>query len=264
MAEPRTGTCSDWISSDDVFDCAPCSDIAIASRDAALAAEAVDAASRILFILSGFRYPGTCSMTVRPCSRCEEFPNPDWWNDSWGSCRCQSPRIRQCGCPGMDEIRLGAEPIISITQVRVDGTILTSGTHYRLDDFGWLVRIDGDPWPSCQDLTDPATATDTFEVVFTYGRTPPADGILGAKALACDIYQGCASVGTCITGKDVTSLVRQGVTLEFDSVESLFANGRTGIAAADRFLDVERYARRNAPSIVISPDRMPRVRRTAT
>lgn len=261
MTAPTSGPCTDWVDADDVFDCSPCSGIALADRNAVLAASAATAASRILFLLSDRKYPGTCTSMVRPCRK--GCWSPAHASSIWGSCSCGAQYAPACGCgAGVSQILLGSEPVIAITSVRVDGSLVAASS-YRIDDYRWLVRTDGESWPSSQDLSaDPATEADTFQVVFTHGRAVPEDGILGAKALACQFYQACAADGDCVLPQTVQSIVRQGVEIGFENVDTLFTEGRTGVYAADLFLGTERYADKNLQTVIASPDFGPTVRKT--
>ena len=244
MAAPTTGACADWITAADVFDCKPCSDVD--GQNLVLAAEVVDVATDLLYRLSDRRYPGLCTATVRPCSRL-----------------CQSPG-RGCGCARLDELKLGVDyPVTAIGQVRVDGVVLVAGTDYRVDDFAWLVNINGDGWPGCQDLTLAATAVDTWEVQFTYGRAPSAPAQLAAKTLACEFYQACAGAD-CKLPSRVRSIVRQGVEVGFIDPQEFIAEGRTGLYPVDLFLSAERYDASHMGTVIASPDLLPQTRRVGT
>jgi hypothetical protein len=76
------GPCQPWIEAADVADC--CGITAGSDNQEALAA-AADAASAILFDLSGSRYTGTCERVVRPL----------------GDAYCWAPRLHR-----LDTLRL--------------------------------------------------------------------------------------------------------------------------------------------------------------
>lgn len=257
MAAPQTGPCADWITADDVFDCRPCSSIAAGDQDATLAASVVDVASDLLWRLSGRKYPGTCTDTVRPCARRSAGGAPGWWSwasPTWGSCSCQSPDVRACGCSRLDAIRLGVDyPVLSITTVKVDGVTLVDGSDYRLDDSAWLTRIDGEGWPCCQDLTLADTELDTFSVEFSYGRVPSAPAVAAAKALACELYRLCAT-GTCNLPQRIRTISRQGVEVGFIDPMDFLAEGKTGLYQVDLFLSAERHDAAHRGTVVVNPD----------
>lgn len=264
----RTGPCDDWIDAADLFDCGPCAAIGLADQDGALAARMVTVASEVLFHLSGRRFPGACSDTVRPCRRVVEYPTqPGWesWGSArWGVCACQAPLPhRSCGCPTLDEVYLGHAPITGITSVYVDGVLLDPST-YRVDDDRYLVRIDGEGWPCCQDLTaDPTADPNTFQVVYDYGIAPPQSGVEAARVLACELYQGCTG-GDCRLPQRVTSVTRQGVTMVMLDPFDFLENGKVGIYAVDLFLRTYNPHGRRRSAFVASPDVGVPVRRVGT
>lgn len=261
--DPTVGPCEPWVAGSEIFDCKPASSVAAVDRDYALAGDVADAASRILYVLSGRRYPGVCIETVRPCRRAARYGQPvGWsWNPGWGTCGCAS--LSACGCGGISEIRLGGEyPVRGIARVRVDGSTVAASS-YRIDDRGWLVRTDGLAWPSSQDLSaDPASETGTFDVQYYYGTPPPPDGVRGAKRLASELYMACTG-GTCSLPARLASISRQGETLAFLDPQEFLADGRTGLYEVDLFLTAERYGRANLGTVVASPEFLSSQRRTS-
>lgn len=242
-----SGPCDLWIGPADVFALPPASQIEAAHRDWGLADECAQAASRLLYILSRSRYPGVCRDVVRPCRTC--------------TCGCEHPR--SCGCPRLPEIALGASPVLWVTEVRIDGAVL-SPSAYRLDG-DLLVRVDGstDGWPVCQDLAaSPLTEEATFQVTFFHGRTPPADGILAAKRLAGDLYQGITG-GDCAIPPEAVAMVRRGIAIDLADATEI-TDGLLGLREVDLFLAAERWQAAHRTSLTISPDTMPAVRRVGT
>ncbi len=261
-ASTDTGPCDAWISPEDVFAMKPASDVAEAERDYDRAADMAEAATRILFALSGSVYTGICNDVVRPCRRCEGWTTPyGWsWDASWGLCSCQSPSARACGCGSLDEIRLSTAPVLGVLEVRLDGVVLAP-TAYRVDDGKWLVRTDGEGWPSCQDLTaDPASDEQTFQVSYVFGRVPPMDGVLAAQRLAGDYYASAVGLD-CALPANVQSLVRAGVQYIMGDPSQELKDGVLGLVEVDRFLTAERYSRSHRQTVIASPDMLPQVRR---
>lgn len=256
------GPCDDWITPTDVFAFKPASDIPVVDRDYGLAADCAEAATRILFLLSHRQYTGICKETVRPCRRCAGWWYPDGWAPYWGDCTCGASSWRSCGCPTIPEILLGGSPVLGISRIRIDGATLAS-TAYRVDDGRWLVRIDGQPWPTCQDLrADPATDDDTFDVTYYYGKIVPADGVLAAKRLAGDLYLGLVGSSECVIGgANVQQIVRQGVQYDFGDPSAQLAEALLNLREVDLFLVGERYGRSHRQTLTVSPDSLPTVRR---
>lgn len=262
MTTPAYGPCADWCSSADL--CSPVDDY---SFPAGVIADSIEIASNLLFVLSGRQFPGTCSTTVRPCSRrcTESYPN--YGLGMVTSCDCQSAGV--CGCSELEQIELGTTPIISVTEVVVDGAVVSSSL-YRVDDWRWLVRLpnaDGTNrgWPGCQRLDLDSTEDETFEVTFTYGRPVPPEGVRAAAVLAGEIAASCVpeALGACTLSSRVTSITRQGVTVALDSLDSI-AQDLTGLPMVDLFLKAHNPGRLRRRGRVFSPDIGPHVRRIGT
>ncbi len=228
-----------WCAVSDIFQCEPLANEVDPDYD--LAGKAVAAASQMLFRSTERRYPGVLRSVVRPC-----IP-----------CGCGANGLRPCGCSSLSEIRLGGQyAVLGIERVRVDGATLVSGTDYRVDDDQYLVRLGGQSWPSCQDLSLAATEPGTWEVTFWYGALVPPDGEIAAAALAAQLYSACRG-GACRLPQTVRSRAMQGITEDFVSVlDGTLQYGilRFGIREVDWFLDVERYAQSHRPAVVASPD----------
>jgi len=270
MAAPRTGVCSAWATTADL--CDPCSDYEL---DATLLDDMLEASSNLLYALLGRQWPGSCTETVRPCSRYTSdrlgadqrraLENAGW--QVMSSCGCH--RGDRCGCSALPEVDLGLYPVVSVTQVRIDGAVLDPAA-YRIDDWSRLVRVDGSGWPCCQDLTgDPASDPDTFDVTFVHGVDPPAEAVHAAAVLACELVLSCQpeTAGKCRLPNGVQTLVRQGVTEELivnDSLE-LFRAGLTGIPEVDLVIAAHNPSGLRRPPSVLSPDfGGPAVRRAGT
>lgn len=257
------GTCTQWCSTLDM--CSPCDDYAM---DAVLLDDCIDAASDILFELSGRRFAGVCQDTVRPCGRSDATDNgrPIRGYDYGGyGCSCNSSR--RCGCASVSEITLGAYPVNSIVSVKVDGETLDSST-YRIDDNRYLVRLpDADGtnpgWPCCQDMSLADTEDDTWSVTFTYGSPPPAAGVKAAAELACQLALACQpeDVGRCRLPQRVTQITRQGTTAVLLDPFDFLDNGKTGIYSVDLFLRTYNPKGLRQRATVINPERSRRVRR---
>lgn len=176
------------------------------------------------------RIYGTCEVTVLPCH------NPGvLCGACWGS-------LRSCGCRSVPEIKLPG-PVAEVIEVIIDGAVLDDSA-YRIDDYQWLVRLDGGSWPNA-DPIDP----DSFSVTYLQGVPPPAGAGIVVGMLACS-RSGCTN-GACKIPKRATQVSRQGVTMILS--ESAFG-----------VLDVDSWVTNaNAPRFagaVHSPD-LPTVRR---
>lgn len=176
------------------------------------------------------RIYGTCTVTVMPC------------ND-WGVlCGLCYNAYRSCGCVTVPEVKL-AGPVASVSAVVVEGETLDP-LDYRVDDWQWLVRLDGGYWPTNTDYLDP----DAFSVTYEMGIAPPAGAGIVTGMLMCS-RSTCNNSG-CRVPNNTTQVTRQGVTM-------LRRTEGFGILTVDQWV-----ANANAPTragAVNSPD-LPHVR----
>lgn len=266
MAGPSESTCSPWATDIDL--CEPCADYEF---PVGLIDETLQVASDLLFQFSGRQFPGLCTKTVRPCSqRIYNDPFPDRTSTAIVTtspirlaCGCTSPDA--CGCSGLSQIDLGVYPVVSIDEVKVDGAVLPESA-YRVDDYKWLVRLDGESWMCCQDLSLADTEVGTFSVTVTYGREVPTAGRHAAAILACELALSCTSnpPGECRLPPKVQSVTRQGVSMVLLNPAEVLIQGRTGIAEVDLFVQAYNPTQKRMPSAVFSPDIKPKARRVDT
>ena len=235
-----TGCCADWDSYDD----------AVKARSAALAVQT-------LRMLTAYQVGG-CPVTVRPCSpacglgydRYDTLLGRTYWPVNYAG-----TWINTCGCStecghALSEIDLPM-PVGGIEAVWVDGAILDPAS-YRLDNGHLLVRTDGEKWPATQDLSLPYSAVGTIAV--TYLNANPVDG-LGAYAagvLACEYAKACTTGAKCRLPSGVTSIVRQGVSMDIQS--GAFPDGVTGIREVDAYIHRWNPNRLKQAPTVWSPD----------
>jgi hypothetical protein len=200
---------------------------ALAGRDPEVFATA---ASEVLYLASGSRWPGICSLEVRPCS---------------GLCGCwlAGDYCSACALP-CDTARLPT-PVHELSVVTIDGVDLDAA-EYRLINGEYLKRVSG-AWPA-QDLAAAAGEANTWTVSLLYGAQPPVLGILAAKALACWIA-GADPSSACMLPANVQALSRQGISQQFDP------QMRGGFTLPSVALFTDAYA--HATAEVWSPDLAP-------
>lgn len=213
---------------------------------------AVSAASHFLWALSGRRF-GTCSVTLRPCRK--QCYGGDWPGNSYawpwsayGSpvagygwdggfffpMGCGSCSYENCSCGYVPEVLLPS-PVADVTAVKVDGAVLASSA-YRLDNNRILVRVDGQDWPQCNDLTKDDTQVGTWSVTADYGLAVPSSAQPAMGQMACEILKGITGANDCGLPTTVTHLLRQGVDVTFPDINALLTEGRTGLYLVDTFL----------------------------
>ena len=245
----------------DELTCSALSDVDEPIRDAL-----VRTATSLLWNWTG-RVFGTSEITVRPCRKdCAPstylgiagIPSSTYQNapflpvlldGEFYNVTCRRKCRDGCGCSSVEEIGLPG-PVDSIVEVRVDGEVVDPSA-YRVDNRTYLVRMDGDKWPTCQDLSKPAGEQDTWEVTYRWGTEVPMGGKVAASILSCEMAK--ASLGReCSLPQRLQSVTREGVTVSIlDTFEGLEA-GRTGIWLVDSWVtSVTRSPRR---SVVLSPD----------
>lgn len=224
---------------------------------------------------------GACLRTVRPCHR--EYRNnyggyfwsygtwiPYIFNGVWRNCAgCgDAGGFGCCSCEPRCQVFL-TPPVSGIVEVRFSGvTGVLDPSAYRVDDYQWLVRQDGDCWPECNDYNAPVTGahapTDdsAWEVTYLWGIPVPAVLQRAAGELAVEWAKSCLGQA-CQLPQRVTSISRQGVSVTLADVEQLLENGLTGLPNVDSV--IQRFNPYRLPSRmrVYSPDITP-IRRTTS
>lgn len=237
---------------------------------------AIQAASEVLWAETGRRY-GTCTVTIRPCRQdCNpcgfDFYNLDdflygfgpayvpylsagvWYN--WSPCNCRD----FCWCNKAESVEL-PYPVCSVSEVLIDGAVIPAAD-YRVDEFRYLIRTDGNTWPRCQSSAD-LGQPDTFGITLTYGREAPAILKIGTAELACELIKACVGA-PCKLSQKVSNIARQGVNMGFIDVGMFFENKLTGIYLVDRAILTLNPNRLTRKPTIYSPDVGPKWRRTNT
>lgn len=231
-----------------------------ATMPANVQSAAQDYAALVLWAATGRQF-GLCSVTVRPCGmkRCNdglvEFYGYDWsggtwvpyvFNGTWFNCSC----VGLCCCDPRCQVRLMG-PVESITEVLIGGIVVDPGA-YRVDDNHWLVRTDGECWPTCADL-DSDVGDNVFEVTYTRGTAVPPALLRAASTLACEWGKACTGAD-CRLSNRVTSLARNGVTVEMASPEEFLEDGLTGLWEVDSIIRALNPYRRKQRGRIYAPE----------
>lgn len=231
MPDPGAGLgggepCEDWTSVEEVQTCPPGDKL-----DAGAIGLQIPVASEIMFKLSGKRYPGMCT-AVRsiclPCIGCDNAP-----------CTC-TPRAR---------FRLpGRYPSWEATRVTIDGVDLDPAA-YKVWNRRDLVRLDGNPWPRCVDLSVP----EAFEVEWVYGRDVPPGGRNAATKLTAEMAAACSDADiACQLPQHITQVVREGVTYTIIDSMKMLDEMRTGLYEVDLWLAADKIGK-SSPAGGIDP-----------
>jgi hypothetical protein len=243
-----SGPASAWTTGDAVALC--CS--AEIGTDTSVFDESIDEASQLLFELSGRRFLGLASKTVRPhcrcgCTYCQVLSRGHVIDTGGGAGCCEN------SCEP-SRVLLSGYPVREITQVMIDGDVLAE-SEYGLYRWRWLIRRNNGFWPHNQNLTLADTEDGTWSVSYTYGKNPPLAGQAAAAELACEIYKQCA-VGDCELPTGVSRITRQGITIERLAFTAWgLQNGvwRTGLRRVDAFLNAYNPHRLSRRPSVWSP-----------
>lgn len=202
----------------------------------------VDLAVSVLWALSGRQF-GQCPVKVRPCP----FPDAAWrrrgelvgtgqpWLPMWTSagwtnvsCGCGGGTCTESG-PGLVHL---PGPVGEIIEIAV-GDVEIDPSAYTLEA-DRLYRRDGASWPS-QDLSRPAGEPGTWSVTYTRGIPVPLGVGTLVGTLALEFYNQCTG-GKCRIPRNVTSVNRKGVSYQMAVPDTMFADGKTGLAEVDRWL----------------------------
>lgn len=288
---PYQSTCAPWALPADVKLADP------TSLDPDNLLDCLQAASDVLYALSGSRFSGGCQDTVRPCARMvnrdhgrpigQSWPGAAWggfgyWPGGWGSAGfsrwgwCTCNQEEQPGGNALPSVDLGVWPLTGIVVIYQDGAVVEPTT-YEIQDNRHLVRL-ADPtttppyaknpgWPCCQRLDLPGGLggqPGTWQVTFTYGIAPPPSGKLACAELGYQLYLATtpARVGECRLPSRVTHITRQGVSAVVLDPMSFIDQGKTGLYQCDSFLEAVNPGNLRRRATVSTPDIGRRVRRT--
>lgn len=202
---PTWGPCEPYTTWDEVVACGTAPTI-----DDVIQGIVIDVATEIVYGLTGGRWSGECTRTVAPC----------WRNRCWcDPCRCGSTRAR---------VDLGTIPVWGVDNVTIDDETLdnTAGVAYRVEDWRWLVRVDGEPWPTCQG---------DWTVTYQYGYPVPASVRRATSLLALEEAKLCAGQDCALSPRAV-SYTREGMSVQLATPNDIIAQGFTGVPLVDLIL----------------------------
>lgn len=205
---------------------------------------------------------GTCTLSVRPCW-VSQMPlyqtylavDYGYWGTSSvieampealiGGCACAAGA---CGCSPPSITLPG--PVNLVSAVRIDGVALNPSA-YRVHG-NQLIRQDGSAWPT-QDLAVAAGAVGSFEVDFTYGVAVPDAVNKAAGLYACEVGKARTG-GTCALPSRMSSMTRQGVSVQMIDKSDFLDKGLTGIMEIDQVIVAVNPYHLHEPPHVLSPD----------
>lgn len=194
---------------------------------------AVSMASATLSRLTGGRVTA-CVTTVRPDLR-GRFCGSGGWRSGylWGS-QYTRTLTSYAGTLDARNVRLPA-PVGRIVEVEVGDAVIDPAMYeVRGNDLVWLGSVDSIPWPGVPEMYAPLGAPNTFAVHYINGYEPDGNAAYAVGLLALEFARACTKPAKCRLPAGVTSIVRQGVTIEVPS--GAFPGGMTGLREVDNFI----------------------------
>ena len=214
------------------------------------AAEAVKAASYLMWALSGRKYTGATTVTERyvrfaPLINTRLIQEAAIINSRIN----KALSIVEPWVSAETRIRLRGQPVTEIVAVRnVNGGIVSPDSYYMVDH-STLQFAEGA-------LIVPAD----IEVTYSYGANPPTLGKMAARRVAIEFVKLWEGDEDCALPQRVTSVTRQGVTYTVLDSQDFLEEMRLGIYEVDLFLKTANPNRAQRRSKVFSPD-IPKARR---
>ena len=213
---------------------------ATADFDEELPPLAVEAAQALLWSLTGRRL-GICSATEAYILAGRVCRLPGATRDRGECCR----------------IDLDRTPVIEVTEVVVDGEIRDPDT-WTLE--GNRIRSLSGCWPtSTDDCADPS-----IEITYRHGY--PLTGMIGSMAalamgeVTCEFLRGFTKGECRLPSGILSSVTRNGVSMEFESSIALREARRLGLPLADALIDATNPNGRTSRPRITSPDLPRRIR----
>jgi hypothetical protein len=126
--------------------------------------------------------------------------------------------------------------VVEITEVKLDGVVLTKNVDYRIDDYRKLVRLNGVLWPFCQNMNLADTEVGTWSVTANYGEIVPILGRMAVGELATEIVKFLTCDDSCALPQGVVDVSRQGISMTIANISELFNTGFIQLRMCDLFI----------------------------
>lgn len=243
---PPEGPCEPWVTAEDIGDCVP------GATDAEKAA-AARFSTRMLWLLSGKKWPGACTYEQHVCLGLTCGPLGDGvWGLYWpGGPFTPSVPVRLDGgwqnipvdgaACRVDCLRLPGP--VNAVEVWVDGVQLVYGVDYRLSGWRDLWRLGGLHWPVASDPTLDKEEPGSFVVIFSRGRPVPqvakdmATVYARLRVLPLVCERSCAG----LVQEGLDSMSADGVTISWADLlgSDPTVSQRTGVPIVDEWLRAE-------------------------
>jgi hypothetical protein len=214
------------------------------------AADAVKAASYIMWALSGRKYTGITTVTERyvrfaPLINTRLIQEAAILNSRVN----KALSIIEPWVSAETRIRLRGQPVQNVVTVRNVGGEIVNPDSYYVVDHSTLQFSDGA-------LIVPAD----IEISYTYGGQPPVLGKMAARRIAIEFVKLWEGNEDCALPQRITNVTRQGVTYTVMDSQDFLEEMRTGIYEVDIFLKTSNPHKALKRSKVFSAD-IPKARR---
>jgi hypothetical protein len=213
-------------------------------EDSEYAAEACQAASYLMWTLSGRKYSGTHTVTERYV-RFTPLINTRLLQEAAviNSRVNKALQIVEPWVMAETRIRLRGQFVKEIITIRnVAGNIVTPDSYYLVEQ-GYIQFSEGA-------LIVPAD----IEVTYTYGSEPPVMGKMAARRVAIEFIRLWTGDEDCALPQRVTSVSRQGVSYTILDSQDFLQEMRLGIYEVDLFLKANNPNKAQKRAKVFSPD----------
>lgn len=209
--------CASFVEADDVLGSPEACNLG--NIDSSLAQEAADAATDIVYVLTGGLFTGVCTAVKRPVRRsvCRD-PQTVGMTQNWSDYY------------GQDVIPLPAN-LISVNMITIDDDILAA-SDYRLYDRRFLARTDAKDWPSTNRLYLDPLQEHTFEIQFSFGTPPDWLAVASATEIAVQLLEDDANGRGYL--RQITSASVQGASVTIDKAAARAAS--SGLPQTTRLL----------------------------
>lgn len=199
---------------------------------------AVDAATWLLYKLTGEKYPGR--NTITECYSHESY------NGFTITPAVVQGQFLNTISGGTRKLYLRQTPALKINSVSINGIVLDP-TKYQLRNNAYIVQTNLLEW----------NISPISEVCVNYdwGLKPPAMGKLACTLLANELIKSYTMPSQCKLPERVTSVSRQQVSFSILDPHTFLNEGKLGIYLVDAFIATSNPSRARKQPRVISPDR---------
>jgi len=222
-------------------------------KDSEFAAEATQAASYLLWALSGRKFSGVTIVTERYVRTVSSgIFGLSAQTTQVALAHGEAVNVRMGGeemLSPLSRIRLRGRPVTAIHSIRLATGKVVPPSDYYMVDHSTIQFSNGALWNPYN-----------LEITYAYGSPPPIAGKMAARILARELIKSWEGASDCALPARVTSVTRQGVMYTLLDDQTFIDQMKTGLYEVDLFLKTANPTKALARSRVFSPD-VPRARK---